>query len=92
MFSHAQTLALEAFVYVLTNDGSVLLTKGGHGFLKNHFFEQLPTGGWDIGALPLPLNIDGVDNISGILCSKRVALGLRELTGSILKGVANEFK
>ncbi len=84
VYSHADSFAADASVYILANDGAVLQAEGGSGLIKNHVCVE-PPGGWDVGPLPLAINIDGYSK-SGILCSKRVALGLRELTASFLSG------
>lgn len=83
--AHDPKLIDDHFVYLLTDNGQLIVAKGKKQFLNTHINEQLPPLEWTVGLLPIvfPPAFD-LNGRTAIATTKRLALKLRDVATLIL--------
>lgn len=78
--------------YVLCNDGSVIKCFADNSSTNGTRCEiEVPRARWLIHRLPVKTDLHyGIVNVTGIACSKSVAIALRDLTAFLLRGANHE--
>jgi len=86
--AHDPNLMNDHFVYLLTDNGQLIVAKGKKQFLKSHINDQLPPLEWTVGLLPIVFApAFDLSGRTAIVTTKRLALKLREVASLILDEV-----
>ena len=88
-YFHQEELTHDHFVYLLCDDGSLQITKGGEQFLTRHFCEQREPLGWKLRHLPVKLGCIEHLPSSAIAVTKSTALELQRIFDGSLQSVAS---
>ncbi len=88
-YFHQEELTHDHFVYLLCDDGSLQITKGGEQFLTRHFCEQREPLGWKLRHLPVELDCSEHLPSSAIAVTKSTALELQRVFDASLQSVAS---
>jgi len=88
---HQEEKMEQSTFHLLTSDGSILKYSSNGTSVEGYMIEQvMPSGGWFVGDLPIPLPESCDIQGSAIVCSEDAAVGLRSLTALLLEGVEND--